>query len=484
MINTLFPFLNRTIILYIMGTQYLGLTSLFSSILSILSLADLGFGTAVVFSLYKPIAEDDYTTICEIMQFYKMIYRRIGTIILILGVIVSFFVEAIVSGESPTEINMQLLFLIQLMNVVISYWLFAYKTSLLSAYQREDIISKISMVIIIIQYLLQFIVLYTTKNYYLYIMITPLLTLVGNVIKSVIVDKMYPFLNQQVERGLSEEIKEELVLKVRALFTHKIGGIIANSLDNIVISSFLGLTVIAVYNNYWYVYSSLVGFLTIFYTSIQAGLGNSVVIETREENFIKFRKLIYLNNWMVGWCTTCLLCLYQPFIEIWTGKDNMLPMSSVILFCLYFYINMSRRIVVTFKDAAGIWEADQFKPIVSGLANLVMNIVLVNRIGLNGVILSTIFAFLFVEIPWEMNIIFTRFFKENILEYIWIQLKHFVFWILMSIGVYYLCMQISLKGILELFVKGITCMVIPNIIVLILWKDKISFIKKYVKKQL
>lgn len=478
--NILLSFFNRTFVLYILGTQYLGLSSLFTSMLSILSLADLGFSSAIVYSMYKPIAEDDRETVISLMCFYKKVYRCIGLAIFLIGVIVSFFVKFIVAGEIPSDINLQILFLIQLSNIVISYLFFAYKASILSAYQREDVTSIISAIIIVIQYMIQFLLLCITKNYYLYILVLPIFTLLKNILQSIVVDKRYPWIREKNRDVLDEKAKRVLIKKVRALFAHKIGGVIANSLDNIVISAFLGLTVIAIYNNYYYIYSSLVGFLAIFYKSIQAGLGNSIAIETKESNYKKFVKLIYLNNWIVGWCTTCMFCLCQPFMELWAGKKNMLSMDSVFLLCMSFYINMSRRIIVTFKDATGIWEADQVKPVISGMLNIFLNIIFTRKIGLNGVIISTIIAFLVIEIPWEMRALFKEYFHKKMGEYIWLQIKHLILWGAILAITYCVCIRMPVVGIVELLVRGIICIILPNIILLLSWNRKVAFIKDYI----
>lgn len=295
-VNILFPFINRTAVLYILGNSYLGLNSLFSSILGILNLAELGVGSAIVYSMYKPIAENDEKTVAALLQLYKKIYRIIGFCVFVMGIVFSLFLDRLVTGETPEGINVQIVFFIQLFNVICSYLFFAYKTSVISAYQREDILSKISIVVTILLNGSQLIILYIAKDFYLYLLMLPITTIIGNILKYWIASKMFPVCNINAIEKLNESYLDEIKRKVKALFLHKIGGTISNSLDNIIISAFLGLNLVAIYNNYYYIILSLVNIMNIFYTSILAGLGNSIALESTHQNYEKFKKLTYVNN--------------------------------------------------------------------------------------------------------------------------------------------------------------------------------------------
>ena len=188
----LVPFLMRTAIIYLMGVQYLGLNSLFTSILQVLNLAELGVGSAMIYSMYKPIAEDNNAEICALMQLYRTYYRIIGFIIAVVGLILTPFIPKLISGDVPQGINIYILYLLNLGATVLSYWLYAYKNSILQAHQRVDIVSKVTLVTNTIQYGLQLLVLWLFKNYYLYVVVLLATQALTNIVTAICADKLYP----------------------------------------------------------------------------------------------------------------------------------------------------------------------------------------------------------------------------------------------------------------------------------------------------
>lgn len=459
-LNILLPFISRTAILYILGEKYLGLSSLFTSILSFLSLAELGIGGAMAYSMYQPIAQNDFTTIKALLNLYKRIYRVIGMIIFVLGLCLIPFLKLLVHEELPGDVNLYLLYLLYLVNAALSYWLFAYKSALLQAYQRNDIESKIAMVITPLSYTVMLGTLFITKNYYAYIIWLPIFTIATNTVRLVYVNKLFPNLEPAGE--ISEELKASIGKKVKALIGTKLNTVVLNAADNIVMAAFFGLTTIAMYGNYYYIMSSIIGFLGICYSAMTAGLGNSLATENIEKNYKDFLKFSYINAWLVGWCTICLVCLYQPFMLLWTGASLMFPFYIVLEFGLYFYTYQIRKIPVTYKDAAGIWWEDRFRPYVSMIVNLVLNIVLVQVIGISGIILSTVLS-LFISIPWENYTIFRYVFNRSCSEYY----KMMAYYLLVTIiagGVTYVACSFEGIGLGLLLVRGLICLVVPNLI--------------------
>lgn len=459
-INIILPFFTRTVILYVLGTQYLGLSSLFSSILSFLSLAELGVGSAMVYSMYKPIAHNDRKTICALLNLYRHLYRRIGFIIMALGISLMPFLRRLIHGSVPSDINIYLLYFLYLLNAVISYWMFAYKTSLLQAHQRYDIDSKVAMVITPLSYVVMLGCLFLTKNYYLYVIWIPIFTAATNVVKLFLVNRLFP--GYEPEGDIDPQLKESITKKVKALIGTKLNTVVLNAADNIVMSAFLGLTAIAMYGNYHYIMSSITGFIGIVYGAMTAGLGNSLVTETREKNYADLLRFSFINAWIVGWCSICLVCLYQPFMKIWVGEKLMFPLYVVFEFGLYFYVYMIRKIPVTYKDAAGIWWEDRFRPYVCMFLNLGLNIFLVRIIGVSGIILSTVFS-LFISIPWENYTIFKYIFKVSSREYYLKMAVYLVETILCGGAAYFLCGLLG-DSIPAFIGKMFICLIVPNVI--------------------
>lgn len=459
LVVTFLPFVMRTIMIHFMGTQYLGLSSLFSSILNMLSLAELGFGSALVYSMYKPIAENDEETICALLNLYRIIYRVIGTVILVAGIAISPFVNHFINGEVPPGINVQVLYFIYLFNTVVSYFLFAYKNSLLAAFQRNDISSLVNTILTAIEYAVQISLVIRFRNYYCYVAVFPIFTIIGNLVRAVIVQRKYP---QYVCKGsITRKQKKDIIEKTLALASHKVGNTISTSLDSLVVSSFLGLSSVAIFGNYNYIVTTVMALLWIVYSSMTAGIGNRMNLYSVEDNYNDFRALTTFNNFIICWATGCILFLYQPFMELWAGKENMLGISSVLVFSVYFYVFQSRKIVLLYKDAAGLWREDQLKPLAGAGVNLIFNITLAQIIGIDGVIISSIISFLFIEIPWESRTLYKYYFDKSVIEYVKIQIKAFLKAVPCWLGLGIICMFAPQNGFSCLIARGILCMILP-----------------------
>lgn len=470
-VSIILPFLIRTAMIYIMGSEYVGLGSLFTSILSFLSLAELGVGNALVFSMYAPIANDDNDTVCALLNLYKKIYRYIGFIILGVGLILIPFLKYLVGSGYPEDINIYILYMIYLANTVISYLMFGYKQSLLVAFQRSDIISKRTMVIQIMQNVIQFSVLFLTRNYYLYIIFLPVFTAITNLFNLVIVNKMYPL---YIPHGkVNKELKVSIQKKVVALIGTKANATVLHAADNIVISTFLGLTMVGIYSNYFYIMNSIIGIMTVVYSSLTAGLGNSLASESVDKNYEDFKVLSYMNAWIVAFCSVCLLCLYQPFMNLWVGSELMFSMRIVVLLVIYFFVYQIRRIVLTYKDAGGIWWEDRFRPYVVMVVNFVFNILLVQIIGIEGVILSTIMSMI-ISIPWENYTVFKYIFHRSSKDYYVSSTWYTIVTVLISVITYIVCSKMP-DGCFGLFMRSGICVVIPNVIFGFIFRKTMEF---------
>lgn len=466
----LVPFLMRTAMIYLMGVQYLGLNSLFTSILQVLNLAELGVGSAMVYSMYKPIAEDDNATICALMKLYKTYYRLIGLTVAVVGCILTPFIPKLISGDIPEGINICILYLLNLGTTVLSYWLFAYKNSILQAHQRTDIVSKVTLVTNTIQYGLQILVLWIFKNYYLYVIVMLITQAMTNIATAILADRIYPEFKPlgQVEKKKVREINQ----RIRDLFTSKIGGVIYDSADTVVISSFLGLTVLAVYQNYYYILNAISGFIVVIFSACTAGIGNSIVVETKEKNFNDLNKFTFIICWIAGFCSCCFLCIYQPFMELWVGKDLMLHFSTVICFVIYFFTRQLNALFNLYKDASGMWHEDKYRPLAAALTNLVLNLILVQLIGIYGVIISTVLAILCVGMPWLMHNLFTVIFEKKNLWPFLRKLGWYCIVVSVSCVVcYVVCTFIDVDLALTIIVRGMICCLIPNLIYFLFYRN-------------
>ncbi|MBQ6506063.1 MAG: oligosaccharide flippase family protein [Clostridia bacterium] len=417
LLNMVIPFILRSIMLHYLGVQYLGLNGLFRSILSFLNLAELGVGSAMVFSMYKPIAEDDRESICALLHLYRTLYRAIGLLILVIGLVLTPFLRSLISGDIPQDMNLYILYFMNLGSTVVTYWLFAYKRSLLDAHQRTDVVSKVSLVIQLVEYALKLPALILFRSYYLFLAVQLLAQVAINIATALRVDKMYPHYPPQ--GSLPREKVLDIVYRVRDLFTSKFADVVFNFADTIVISAFMGLAALAVYQNYFFVITALRMFLDVIIVACIAGIGNSLVTESDEKNYHVFARITMLFGWIMSVGSAMLLCMYQPFMEIWMGRENMLTSDYVICFVLYFYTMGMNKIVNMFKDAAGIWRKDRLRPLTAALVNLGLNLATVRWLGMYGVLLSSVIAISAVEIPWLFRNLFREVFpREHLKEYV------------------------------------------------------------------
>ena len=462
MVNMLFPFVIRSVMLHYLGTEYLGLNGLFKSILTFLNLAELGVGSAMVFSMYRPIAEDDTEAICALLRLYRTLYRIIGLAIAAVGLLLMPVLRSLIKGDLPAGMNLYILFLMNLGNTVLTYWLFAYKSSLLQAHQRRDVISKVSLAVRLTEYVLKILILVTTRNYYLYLAVQLICQLAVNVLTAVCASKMYP---RYVPEGkLPKEKTLDIFRRVRDLFTSKLSATVFDAADTLVISAFMGLAVLAVYQNYYFIITALRMMLVVILNACMAGVGNKLVMESKAANYRDLERISLLFSWLLGVSTSMLLCMYQPFMHLWMGKENMLETGLVLCFAVYYYSMGANKMINMFKDAAGIWRIDRWRPLTAALVNLGLNLATVRWLGLYGVLLSSVVSIVFVQIPWLFRNLFLEVFPR---QYMGRYIKLFcgvTATALISCGAsWFVCSRFSLNVWPALILNAAVSFAIPNL---------------------
>lgn len=462
------PFLVRTIIIKRVGEEYLGLNSLFSSILQVLSVSELGFSTAIVYSMYKPIAENDSDTICALLNFYRKAYNIIGIVIAVLGVSLLPWLDRLISGRPPEGVNIYILYLLYLSNTVISYLMFAYRSSILQAYQRTDVTNAVHMITQVGTYIMQMIVLLSCKNYYLYVAALPLFTIVNNLLNLWVVRRNYPQFScrGKVDKSILNKIKHQ----VAGLMVSKICQTTRTSFDNIFIAAFIGLTASAIYSNYMYIMNAVIMILSVISKSIVAGVGNSIVTESVEKNYNDLKTLNFIYMWISGWCTVCLLCLYQPFMEIWVGEDLMASNTVTILFCLYFYALKMGDMRSVYSEAAGIWWEMRYRAIAEAVCNLILNFMFVRVWGLEGIILGTFLSLVFINFALGSQIVFQSYFKNGKLKSFFIDhMRYLCVTAVISSVTYFLVLKLPGEGLWGFILKLVICTIIPNALYLLVY---------------
>lgn len=484
------PFIVRTVLIYTLGMEYSGLNSLFTSILQTLNIAELGIGTCMVVHMYKPISDGDNDKLCALMRQYKIYYRIIGAVVLVLGLVILPFLPNLITGDVPADVNLYVLYLLNLATTVISYWLFAYRNSLFTAHQRLDVVNNITFGVSLVKYISQIIVLYLLRNYYVFLIISLVAQILINIITAIFSKKYYP--DCKPVGHLPKEEKKSLQRSIKDIFTGQIGNVVTNSVDSIVISAFLGLLPLSIYQNYYYILIAIIAFFTIFYNSVKAAVGNGLINKSMDDNYKDFHFLTFCAFGMLAFSITCMIGLFQTFMEIWVGQDNMLDNICVILFGLYLLSYETTRILMLYKDACGKWHADRFRPLIAAVANLIINIILVNLIGIYGILISTIVSYALINVPWLFHRLFIdvfeqRFKKKSFLIFS-LYLVEVVF--ISAVG-YILCSVVTISN---LYVRLIVQLVIASSISIVLYllfnlksqpeKRLFHLVKRFLKKLL
>lgn len=390
--SLLIKFISRTVFIYTLGETYLGVSGLFTSVLGLLSFTELGIGTAMNFSLYKPIAENDREKIKSLMQFYKAAYRVIAAVIMGLGLCLLPFLRFII--DDPGNIgNIYIYYMLYLLDTSFSY-LVTYKYSLPNAEQKSYIMSNVNMVWSFITTLAQIIVLLVFHNFLVYLVTQVVCGVCSKLFNAVYLNRKYPMLNEPAEK-LSKEDLASIKKNVIALIIHKLGDVVVNQTDNILISAFVSVTVVGYLSNYNMVITSVGAFVTVIFSSAVASLGNLVASSTPEYEYKIFSVYRFVGFWLYGFCSIAFYVLLTPFITIWAGKSWILEEAAVALICLEYYNKGHRVCLNNFKTAAGIFNQDKWVAFGQAIINLIVSVAAVKLIGLPGIFVGTVISGLF-----------------------------------------------------------------------------------------
>ena len=481
-LQLLLQFILRTVLIYVLGKEYLGLNGLFTNILGLLNLAELGIGGAIAFSLYKPIAENDYEKTKSLIALYKKFYLIIAIVVLVAGLIVMAFLPALIQGGYPENINIYIVYGIYLLNTVISYFS-AHRRSLIFANQRNDLESKIRILSICLLNISQIILLLVFKNYYFYVILMPVFTLVESILITYTSNKYFP-LDLKDAKKLDDSSRKELNKKIYAMSLHQLASALVLSTDNILISAMFGLSAVGVYSNYLLIITSIVSVIGLITTSLQASVGNMIVTTNSGYVFNKYKELNLLFTWFIGWCAICFLCLFQPFILIWTKDASYLfPFGVVVILTISFYVKESLGLTMMFKTVAQLVWYDRFSPLIQDITNIVASILFGKLFGIVGIFIGTIISTLVAPFWWAPKVLYKHYFNKSLTNY-WLSYSIITgFCVLVAIITFFACYFLP-DGIWWFILRGIVCAILPNLLFVLCFKHTGVFavFNKYLRR--
>ncbi|MFC3884784.1 lipopolysaccharide biosynthesis protein [Bacillus songklensis] len=461
LIITLLSFISRTVFISSLGIEYLGINGLLSNILAMLTLAEAGIGASIMYSLYKPVAENDQVKINVLMKFYRNVYMVIALVVLLLGLSIMPFLEYFIK-DSNVE-NIYLIYSIFLLNTVLPY-LYVHKNSFLNVCQKGYIVTGIYSVSSIVSACLKIGILYFTKNYILYLVIDSIITIITSIFLSITVNKMYPFLKNKVSSKLDGETKGNIIKNVKAIVLQNIGNYLVFGTDNIIISSFVSVAAVGLYSNYNMLIDICRTFINQVFNNIYHSVGNLVANESTDKVYSVYKVYMLLNFWLYSFFTIGLYIMVESFITLWLGRKFLMSEGVLIILMIIFYERGMRNSITTVKTTSGIFHEDRYAPLYQAAVNLVVSIVLVRYIGIAGVFIGTLISALVVPFWTTPYLVYKKVFHMPVSHYF----RKYTYYAAVGMGTClitsFICSFISYNGILNLILRGMFSLVIPNLI--------------------
>ncbi len=473
MVAILMGFATRVVFTHTLSEAYVGVNGLFTDILNVLALSELGVGTAITFALYRPIAQGDVERQKSLMLMYRTFYRIVAGIVLVCGLMVIPFMGLFVSNSSDID-HLILIYLLYLANSVISY-LLIYKRTLIDAHQLIYVGTLYQTIFLIIQDVLQIIILLTTKNFILFLIIYILCTLGTNLSISRKADKLYPYLREKNIAPLPAEERKEIFKNIKAMLMHKIGNVVVNNTDNLLISAFVGVISVGKYSNYYLVIGSIRQVLDQIFTGITASVGNLGVTANRARVKKIFEASFFIGQWMYGVAAIALYSIINPFVSISFGSNYLFDTDIVLILCVNFYVTGMRKATLVFQDSLGLFWYNRYKAIAEAIINLGVSIALAVNFGIIGIFLGTFISTMTTSMWVEPYVLYKHHLKTSMVPYF---IKYAIYTFILALTFLFTQKVCSLyEGgiILTIAYRVLVCAIVPNLILFIAYNQSWEF---------
>lgn len=407
--------LTRRVVIQHLGNDINGINSLFTSLIGVLSVAELGIGESIVFCMYQPIVENDNNKVSALYWLFKKAYLIVAGIIFAGGVVLLPFLEFFAKDGQTIETNIYVSFFIMLLSVVITY-LFSANTSLINAYKNNYITTSISSTGLLVQYLLQIVVAMITKSYICYLVCRVIASMLQWVITEYVVRKKHRIIIKKKEK-IDTETKKLVTKNVRAMFLHKIGAIFVNTSDSVIISTFVGVAILGKYTNYTAIITMMIGILALFFTPLTSVFGHLYVEHPLEIR--KYFEFFHMFNYLLGALFFGgYYAIVNNLILILFGSNLELDRSLIFVITLNYFIQFMRKSTLTFRDATGTFYNDRWKPMFEGILNIILSVVLVHFFDVIGVLIATILTSLLICHFIEPYVLYRYAFKERVQKFL------------------------------------------------------------------
>lgn len=413
-LTLLLSFIGRTVFIKVLGEDYLGINGLFSDVLTMLSMADLGFGTAMVYSFYKPIAEHDEKRIAALIHFYKRIYNWIAFVVAVVGVMLIPFLKYLVNLDQGIP-HLKIYYLFFLANTVISY-LFVYKTSIINASQKNYLISQYQAIVNVVKTVVQIVALLVFHNYFIYLFIAIAATLANNLIASCKADQLYPEIRKSHEE-LDTESKKSIFENMKSIFLYKVSGVLLNGTDNTLISIIVGTVWVGIYSNYNMIITAVNNFVNTLFSSVTASIGNVIVTEKSGKRYEVFKVMQMISLMIAATTVVIMYSVMNDLIFVWLGERFVLSNQILIAIMCNFYLGNILRPIWSYREATGLYMQTKYIMLIAAGINLVLSIVWGNLFGMSGIIFASAVSRLATYFWYEPKLLFKNYFEKSVGEF-------------------------------------------------------------------
>ena len=483
MLTIVLSFVLRAAFIKILGNQYTGVASVFTRILTMRSLSELGFATAIATALYKPLRDNNQKIIQQVMDFYKNAYRLVALFIFVVGMCLIPFLRYLIKDVPDIKESITVIYFFYIIKTAASY-LMIYKTTLLRADQKLFVVKKKEMMCQVIRYIVEIIVLITFKQYMTYLIIEVVATILQNYIITKRAEKEYPYAFERPDEKLPRERIISLLKDVKGLSMYKLSGTIGNSVDTMLISSMINTSSVAIVGNYTLIKNSVQKVLMQFFSAVIPSVGNLASEDNTKKQQIVFNRLFYISFLMVNFCSVSLFVLSKPFINVWLGEKYVLGqhISFVIAFDFFLYILLQA--VASFRTANGLFVKGQYRPLITAIVNVLFSVLLISKYGIFGTIFATVIARLVTQ-WYDPYLLYKHIFKDSFGKFYvkyWVYVALFVSGALLTD-----CAANAVAAenkLLNLIARAAVCCVIPNCWI-VLWTHKtneFAYVKSMIGK--
>ncbi|MGG7058125.1 lipopolysaccharide biosynthesis protein [Clostridium tertium] len=477
-LTMIMEFISRTIFIRFLGTELLGVNGVFTNIIQVLSLAELGMNNVVMYSFYKPMAENNRYRVAALIRFYRKIYNSIAIAVAIIGLAIIPFLDKLINSKINIP-NITLIYLLFLSDTVFSY-LYVYKITLLRSDQKNYIVTKYEISMTTIRNILQIVSMIIFKNFIIYLAIKVIMSILTNFIMAKRAENDYRFINQKAD--LSNPDKNDIINVVKSGFIYKIATVFLNSTDNILISIMVGTIWVGYLSNYVTLITSLSAFIFIIFNNITASVGNLVVMENENKRLEIFNVMLFVGSWIAIVFTSCMWILCDDFITLWLGREYLMEKGVVISKIIMLYISCILNPIFSYREALGLYQKTKYAMVLAGIINIGLSILLGKYWGITGILVASIIAILVTYFWYEPFVLYRDYFGRSSNEYFRKLISNFVIGFVGLCGLQFISKYISATNWITWLIKAALMFILINLYCYLSYRNRWEF--KFLKNKI